>query len=221
MGSEWLNRVITALENGGILSREGYPAGPMPHLTGPVAAVMLEQVDYGQNRVTVGVRIYSPANLGGPVCRDMAEVAGTRIRDLGMACVQEGIVFDSLTDCFYVPLRATYIQPTVQTPAFTVELDSQVLSHVVSFQVKRDEDPELEITFPGAYWYISIEEVFGPEDGEPVVTEDSFQLKVTRPKSVETYENCTWSSILREHDGQVLRRVRTAKTTSRSIVAAQ
>ena len=219
MGNEWLNRVITALTGAYLWAIEGYPAGNRSHLTEPVAAVTLERVDHGENSVTVGVEIFSPAGLGGSACRTAAEQAGAAIAALGMACVQEAMDFHSALDCYRICLKATYTQKAA--PAFTVELDGETLSNVASVSVRRDEDAEQAVTFPDAYWYISMEEVFGPEDPEPVVTAESFSLKVTRPKSVETYEGCSWSSIHREHSGTELRRVRTAKSATRNMVAVQ
>ena len=66
MGISILELVLSRLRDRDFLADVAFPGQKYPVITGPVAAVHIEEVDRANLRVTVEVSIICPASLGAP-----------------------------------------------------------------------------------------------------------------------------------------------------------
>ena len=202
--------VVSALREAGIRAEAAWPGRRIPAITGPVAAVCMEQADYSAEIYRVRVTVFSPADRGGRVCEATAEAAAEAVATLRADCVQGICRFDADADCYCIPITATFCTVRPAVSAFTVTQGSTVLDGAVGFTAWREADPDKGI---------SLEEEFAPGQSERVVTAAPFQLTVTRAAGVEVFSGCAWTEVNREDSQKRLRQIRIGTADSRSYTA--
>lgn len=241
MGSVTLQRVITALNDSGLVTAPAYPGKPFPPISGPVAAVHLTQVDSSAMSATVEVLVVSPGSLGGTLCEETAMDALRVLWGLGAVCRQEGCRFDAVSGTFSVCLKATFTQTVPQEPEgeenpgqvvlprFSVRIGTTLQPNAVSFQAQLDTGAQLEYVAaqPGAVashagtqtWTLRLEEQIPPATAEPANPEGEFTLTVEDGSGSWRFTGCRWQVIRREYSPQGLHRVRTGFALKREEVS--
>ncbi len=222
MGLEWINRGMTALQQAGIRTQRGFPAEKLPCLTGPVAAVSLGQAQEGA--VTVAVRIYGPAKLGGQSCENMAFLAAEALASSGAKCQIGSCEFDGKTGLFCLPIQASFAWPIFAADA-AVQINGETVSNLVRVSTKfrsvrvktTDWDGNSTVTIE-KYWRVELEDIL-PAGSISQTAEDDFSLVITRSNGTEQYEGCRWESVSTEPMDSGLRRVRVALTGNQPVTA--
>lgn len=106
MGNNWINETIHALQQAGIPTRRGLPAGKIPYIDGAVAAVCIEKMEAAL--VTLAVHIFSPAALGGAACEDAALQASRAMVPLGGIYQIQAAEFDEKSSLFRMKVLVTF-----------------------------------------------------------------------------------------------------------------
>lgn len=222
MGSVILQQVLTALKNGGFAAELAYPGRKMPQIAGPVAAVHMAKVDSAALTCTISVTILSPGTLGGAACEAEALTAMELLLSCGAVCVQEGCVYDRVSQLYAVEIRATFTSVSQSEestgPGFSVAIDGARHGCAISFQSEetRGYTTEYVTTEPlpvasgtgMVQWSLYLEELIPMGTAEPAEPSPGFTLLVTTEERTETYSGCQWTSISREYNSQGLRRIR-------------
>lgn len=222
MGNVILQQVLAALKDGGFAAELAYPGRKMPQITEPVAAVHMARVDSAALTSTVSVTILSPGELGGAACEAEAMEAMELLLDCGAVCVQEGCVYDRVSQLYAVEIRAAFTslsQSEGTTGAgFSVSINGVSHGCAVAFQSEetREYTAEYVTTDPlpvangtgMVQWSLRLEEQIPVGTAEPVEPGPGFSLVVTTDAKTETYTGCQWTSISREFSSQGLRRLR-------------
>ena len=112
MGLDIVTSVIEGLQQEGLRAARGFPAKPIPYLTGPVAAVYLKQMK--RESVTVAIRIYSPMKLGGAACEEAAELTIKTMKVLGAKYQISECKFDGTLGLFALDITALIYQKTAE-----------------------------------------------------------------------------------------------------------
>ena len=220
-----LQQVLTALKNGGFAAELAYPGRKMPQITGPVAAVHMAKVDSAALTSTVSVTILSPGELGGSACEAEAMEAMELLLGCGAVCVQEGCVYDRVSQLYAVEIRTAFTsvsqseeEETPAGPGFFVSINGVRHGCAVAFQSEetRDYTAEYVTTEPlpmangtgMVQWSLRLEEQIPVGTAEPAEPSPGFSLVVTTGAKTETYTGCQWTSVSREYSSQGLRRLR-------------
>ena len=106
MGIELIHETIHALQQAGIPAQRGLPAGKMPCINGPVAAVCIEKMEPSATVLTV--RIYTPAGSGGAACEDAALQAAQALGQIGAAYQIRNAEFDGKSGLFGITVLVTF-----------------------------------------------------------------------------------------------------------------
>lgn len=220
--------VITALKTAGIRAEAAFPGRRMPQINQPVAAVMLESVDYTNSITVIRATVYSPRTQGGSACETAAGIVGKTLGAMTVSgmdtlCKQGNCEFDSSADCFCIPLTVSF-SPAPETepesePQYTVLQGSTALAHAVAFSAWREEDADNAVALEDAVWQIRLEEIFLPGEAEETDAENGFSLTVTADTSTEVFANCSWTGVERKNTLTSLRQIRTGTAESRSYTA--
>lgn len=222
MGNVILQQVLTALKNGGFSVELAYPGRKMPQITGPVAAVHMARVDSAALTSTVSVTILSPGELGGAACEAEAMEAMELLLGCGAVCVQEGCVYDRVSQLYAVEIRAAFagISQTegIAGTGFSVSINGVSHDRAVAFQSEETRDYTVEYVttepLPMAngtgmvQWSLRLEEQIPVGTEEPAEPSPGFSLVVTTDEKTEIYTGCQWTSVSREYSSQGLRRLR-------------
>ncbi len=222
MGNVILQQVLTALKDGGFAAELAYPGRKMPQITGPVAAVHMAKVDSAALTSTVSVTILSPGKLGGAACEAEALEVMELLLGCGAVCVQEGCVYDRVSQLYAVEIRAAFTsvsQSEGTTGAgFSVAINGVSHGCAVAFQSEETRDYTVEYVttdpMPMAngtgkvQWSLRLEEQIPLGTAEPAEPSPGFSLVVTTEEKTETYTGCQWTSVSREYSSQGLRRLR-------------
>lgn len=213
----YAKQVLDTILDANIPARWAYPAGQMPALTEPVAAVELEKVDYEAGKTVVLAKMLCPRALGGLLCQSKAEQASAMLHMSGFSCVQGECGFDKVWDCYFVPIWVTFTEPEKPVSDLKVMLDGKELKNLVSFTVWREEDPDNGVAMKDMPWAFRAEEIFTAGTEEVKDYEEGFTLTVIRTAATESFENCTWTSQRRENTGTQLRQILTGTAAARKI----
>ena len=198
-----VSNVIDKLTRGGIRSAEAYPGKRIPALTGAVAAVRLGKVDRSVRATNVEVVIMSPAYSGGSACELAALKAMDVLQDMGGTCVKAVCKFDEMADVFYINIDVEFFGTALPDswsagPGYAIKIGAQAMNYVTSFQAQRAVDAEAT-AIANAKWKFTMEELLPPGTSEPSDPAEPFTITVTRSGGEETFTNCTWTSVKREH----------------------
>lgn len=223
MAKPILERVIEALQNGGIPAILAYPGSTMPHFQEVCAAVCFRRVDWDAEKTQVLVTVLAPAAFDGGSCERTALAAGKILQDMGAGCIQGPCSFDSRSNLFSVELFAEFMGTAMpddwqESPDFSVLLGGRRLGCVRAFTAWRNVG-ELVPALSDAAWYFELEELFTPGAVEESGPEEPFVIVLTRPGQTENYTGCTWISQKRQTDADGTRQLRRGIATGRSVSA--
>ena len=224
MGHEWIERVIAALKQSGIRAQRGYPAGYMPCLDSPAAAVCVQQLQ--TDATMLAVCLYVPVSQGGSVCEDAAIAAAQVLRGLGGECKVERCGFDGKMDVFSQTVYVTFRRNATKE-SWSVKVDGAVVPHASSFKAEylsvvnrtfntTTGQPIFNREDDG--WRLTIEELL-PED-RPAEDEnmDIFSVEYSSGAGVQRYEHCCWERILVEPVVSGIHRIRVARAARSPVI---
>ncbi len=224
MGHEILERVLEALNTAGFSASAAYPGQKFPRISGTVAAVHLEKVDWANGTVTVDVSVLSPAAMGGSACEGEAVQAAEALRQLGAVCVQDGCCFDSGAQVYTVRVLARFSgssesgNEAVPGTGFLVFADGQYQKFVRSFssevscgtqaEYAMGEPAPLTVRSGTRLWTVRMEELVPMGEAEPEEPAEGFELEVRSGQNTETFRGCCWKTIRREYSQEGVKRIR-------------
>ncbi len=197
-----LSNTVKILEDAGIVTRRGMPAGKMGTIHTPVAAVQLQAADMRQKTVMVRVRILSPAHLGAAACEEVALTAGAALRTAGGKCSVDLCQCDTGSGLFYTDIHGQFAEAV---PKITI--NETVRGHVVSFTAWRELDSSSE-ELEALPWNFRLEEFFPMDEKEEEDPDGAFMLTHTCENGTETYTEAIWTSHRRQWDASGLRVIR-------------
>lgn len=226
MGSQQLETVLTLLRNAGFSAELAYPGRSIPRITTTVAAVHLENVDTENATVTVEVYMICPQSLGGSTCESAALTAIQALSQAGAVCIQDGCVYDRVSQVYRVSIHALFSSITGTTsPAFSVYIDGLLQAYPISFREDEDTGCQPEYAIGDAFpigsgtgsrrWVLELEEQIPPGASESTLSDKAFTMVVDACGIRRTYSGCRWTSATREFTRDGLRRVRKGFAMSR------
>lgn len=224
MAAEVIIKVFNALGDAGILAEAAYPGKKMPNITGQMAAVSLERVDFTARTATVLVTVLVPVRMGGGACEDGAIKVGNILEGLGAVCVQEECRFNGYADAYYVRVLGTFrgaaaMESWNSAPDFEVEVGGVTLPNAVSFKAEQAVDEVTGTPLSTAVWSFRIVEEFGRGESPLPPAAEPFMVNISRISGVETYSDCSWIACQVENTGTGLRQIRTGIAKTRSEIA--
>lgn len=222
MGNTILEMALRSLVDAGFAVDLAYPGQKIAILSDTVAAVHIRKVDTASRTVTLEVIILSPADLGGTACESAALRATKALRDSTASCVQNGCVYDSVSQHYSVSILATYTgcpeeHDFVSGPGFRVFLNGSYCPWVTAFLDEKVQKQTMEYSVrsaegvaitPGSYhWNITLEERFPAGFSEIQAVDGEFSLKVQREEKTEVFRPCRWTSVSRSFGTDGLKRI--------------
>ena len=206
----YIENAVDALQAAGIRAERGYPAEDVPHLTGPVVAVTVEQAE--QKRVVLAATVYGPAAQGGRVCEELAQTVADTLREKRARCQVDGCRYDGETGLFSVKVTACWLESLHNT----VQIDNATLAYATEFsavqtrqvqQVTNPETGEKSVVNEEVIWTVAIQELLPFREVMVVDHKAAFTLRVKHENCTEVYPQCYWLSItLEEGDGGLIRK---------------
>lgn len=201
---------VDALKSAGIRAERGFPSDLIKAITGPVAAVTVEQSD--QKKIVLAVTVYGPADQGGRVCEELAQTVAQVLREKRGRCQVGSCSFDAESGLFSVKVTATWLE----TLHNTVQIDNVTLAYATEFsavqtrqvqQVTDAETGEKSVVNEEVIWTVAIQELLPFREVMVVDHKESFTLRVKHENCTEIYPECYWLSItLEETDGGLIRK---------------
>lgn len=204
-----VEQVMATLKAAGFRTQRAYPGEIMPEITGVVAAVGLESVDYTIEATTVKVEILCPLPLGAAVCEDAATEAGAAMQAAGMFCRVENIAFNGRTGLFCAAIMASTAKIADQTGNISFKIGAVVQTYVVSFTAERQTSEE------GTTWKVRLEQFF-PSGAEE--DKDPSGSTFTLTNGAEVYHGCSWVSQIRVTEAAGTRQIREGTAMSRTVL---
>ena len=210
MGIQWLTELVELLKDAGIRAGEGWPGRRWTELTGPVAAVELEDLDYREGLAEFRIRIVSPGSLGGWKCQGAAAEAVGVLENAGVSCRMEPMAYKATPDCFEMSvLGKRYVMDGIQTAAgLQVLIGDAPVTHVTGFSAEQNRDRRLigtvnqaqpvGVTPAAGGWGIRmVQEIpagssAGTEPAEP------FALTVVEEMVTTVFSGCCWNKVKKE-----------------------
>lgn len=233
MANKHIDTVLEVLKTAGFSAAMAYPGQAAPAISGTVAAVQLEQLDLAQGAETVAVHILCPASMGGSACEGAAQQAAQALHKAGASCVQDGCVYDRVTQTYRCVIHAVFSTAAVGTgdlaPFFAVVLNGSRRNYANAFRSEETTGCQPEYLCGNAepvgssggkrVWQLRLEEWIpaGVQDLEAVI--GTFTLEIFIPGQIETYTGCRWTEITREFSASGLRQVRLGFAQSRKVVS--
>lgn len=209
-----VEQVISTLKAAGFRTQRAYPGEIMPEITGVVAAVCLESVDYTIEATTVKVEILCPMSLGAAVCEDAATEAGAAMQAAGMFCRVEGVVFNGRTGLFSAAALASTAKLADQIGNMPFKIGAVVQNYVVTFTAERQVSQDTS-QVEDAPWTVRLEQFFpfgAKEDTDP--SGNTFTLT----NGSEVYHGCCWVSQKRVTEAAGTRQIREGTAMSRTVL---
>lgn len=218
-----VDSVIDRLNKAGLAAQKAYPDGAMPNISQAQFAVNLEKLDYTARSATVLVTVMVPVSQGGCACESAAVRAGAALEAMGGVVVQEECRFNAYADAYYIRVLGTFYGTSVMdtwstASEFSVELNETVLPNAVSFRAEQAVDQVTGTPLSTAVWTFRLEEKFGWGEGPLPAPTDNFSVTVLRSSGMETYEECTWTSVQLEDTATGLRQIRTGVAKRRGFM---
>lgn len=222
MGNTILEMALRSLLEAGFAADLAYPGQKIAVISDTVAAVHIQKVDTASQTVTVEVIILSPAALGGTACESAALRATKALRASTAVCVQNGCVYDSVSQHYAVSILATYTGFAEENdfeagPGFRVFLNGSYCPRVTAFLDEKVQKQTLEyatrssegvaITPGSCHWNITLEERFPAGFAEISAADGAFSLKVQREGKAEVFSPCRWTSVTRSFGPEGLKRI--------------
>lgn len=202
MGRLNLSDVIQALKDAGLAVERGYPAGKQIHITEPVYAVNIAQMDIHEQTLTALVTVLSPAELGASACEDAALNVGAVLTRINGECVVSACRLNGRTGLFEQEVTARF-----STDLKRVMLEDSELTYVVSFTYWREVTSKIT-SLTDAPWSFRIEEFFPTGADESDEPEEPFSIYHNLYIGLLTFSNCQWTSCKRTWTQSGVRQVR-------------
>jgi hypothetical protein len=201
MGRLILSRVVQGLLDAQIPAQRGYPTGMRRIITEPVCAVNLHSADVRSKQIRVLVQVLSPAELGGPLCEEMALQTGEVLKALGGTASVGALEFDGRAGLFRIEVLGEFLEE--KPKVFQGETE---LTHVVAFSSWRTLDDEVT-NWADAKWNFKLEEYYPIGDNEESNPYGEFRLVHVCESGSETYTGCTWTYQRRVWDASGFRQI--------------
>lgn len=223
MGFSVLELVLQCLREKNFYADVAYPGQKYPEITDTVAAVHLDRVDRANLTVTVEVNVICPAAMGGTACELEALRVTDALRWAGAVCVQNGCIYDGISQVYMVSVLATFTgiagqQNFAQGPGFTVSVGDIQYPYVVSFTSEAVEERQAEYamgeTEPQGFtkgqqlWRITMEELIPAGSDQETDPDGDFELRVSSTVTTEVFHRCRFTQIKRQHTREGLRQIR-------------
>ncbi len=230
MGFSVLELVLQCLREKGFRADVAYPGQKYPAISDTVATVHLQRVDRANLTVTVEVNVICPAAMGGTACEVEALRVTDALRWAGAVCVQNGCIYDGISQVYMVTVLATFTgiaaqQNFFQGPGFAVAVGDTVYPYVVSFtsELVEDRQPEYAMgeTEPQGFsegarlWKITMEELIPAGSAQERDPDGDFELRVTSTVTTEVFYRCRFTQVKRQHTREGLRQTRTGYSMMR------
>lgn len=197
-----IDDVVQGLLTAGIPARRGMPGEKICEISEAVAAVSLKQADMRKKTMTVLVTVFSPANLGGAACEEVALQTGQVLNNLGGKCSVGSCGFDGKLGLFFEEVTGEY---ATEIPKVTI--DGREMTHVLAFTSWRNID-DLVTSWSDTKWNFRLEEYYPmgeDEDADPV---GKFTLVHTSHNGTETFSRATWTYRRRVWDASGVTQIR-------------
>lgn len=232
MGISILELVVSRLKAAGFPAEIAYPGQKFPVITDTVATVHIENVDRPKLQVTVEVDVISPASMGGAACELQALRAVETLRGIRASCVQEGCVYNGISQVYMVPVLATFTgyaeeERYVEGPGFWCSIGLTDYPHAIRFAAKEGEICQAEGTAgektPAVFsegkqlWELEMEELIPAWAKPPHDQTEEFTLQFQTDFKREIFKRCRWTSISREYTREGLRRIRKGIALEREV----
>ena len=178
------------------------PGEKICEISEAVAAVSLKQADMRKKTMTVLVTVFSPANLGGAACEEVALQTGQVLNNLGGKCSVGSCGFDGKLGLFFEEVTGEY---ATEIPKVTI--DGREMTHVLAFTSWRNID-DLVTSWSDTKWNFRLEEYYPmgeDEDADPV---GKFTLVHTSHNGTETFSRATWTYRRRVWDASGVTQIR-------------
>ena len=133
------------------------------------------------------VQVLSPAELGGPVCEEMALEVGEILKELGGISTVGALEFDGRGGLFLVEVLGDFLEEKPK-----IFQNERELTHVVAFSSWRTLDDEVT-NWADAKWNFKLEEYYPIGDNEESNPYGEFTLMHVCESGSETYIGCTWT----------------------------
>lgn len=224
MGFSVLELVLRRLRDEKFTADVAYPGQKYPEITDTVATVHIDKVDRSNLTVTVEVNIISPAALGGTACEVDALRATEVLRWAGAVCIQNGCIYDGISQVYVVSVMATFTGITGEDsfdpgPGFEVRIGGIYHPYAIAFTSEEVQERQAEYAMgesapvgigQGAcFWKITLEELIPAGSLQAAEPQDAFELELTTDVKTETFYHCRFTSVRREHTREGMRRIRT------------
>jgi hypothetical protein len=219
MGQMIVDKVIGLLSAGGIRADAAYPAERITRITEPVAAVSLENADFGKQTVTVLVELLASQEKGGYLCQKRALEASAILEEAGAVCSQGSCTFLPKGHMFRVPIRAVFrgvarTNTVEAAPGYTITTGELELSYACGFSSEQELKSETT-ALQETPWEFTVEEFFPWGVADTLAAEEPFTLDLTCKGRIERYSNCKWLSRKRVAEEKGIRQFRTGRATAR------
>lgn len=223
MGVSILELVLQLLREKGFSAEAAYPGQKFPAITGPVAAVHIEQVDRAALGVTLEVTVLCPAAMGGTQCELEALRATEVLRNAGAVCVQRGCTYDGVAQVYAVSVLASFTAVTGADsyrlgPGFAVYLNDLHHPYVISISARQITGAKAEyatasgtptgVSRAPGLWELTVDELIPAGSEEEQKLSEDFEVKIIVGQKAELYRRCNWTEVRRTYTRDGLRRIR-------------
>lgn len=219
---EKIDLVVSALSDGGIRARRGYPTEKFFFPDRPVAAVNLHSAD--GDAVVVAAEIYAQKAAD---CENAAGKAMELLRAQGAGCSAAQCQFQRMMGLYSQRVLARWEPEAVAaTPGFKLYRNGGWMPYVTGFsavstaQLHRftADDGSVSILRQTPVWEVTVEELI-PLNVEPEAeTAATFTLEINREGGGEIFPLCQWETIKRTETPEGVLQVRHAKSWESRVV---
>ena len=225
MGYAIVEAVVTALREAGLRADKAWPGQKMPAIESVAAAVNLQLADRAEKLERVKVSVLAPAGMGGVCCEAAGKQVCDVLQEMGANCVQNACEFQSNTGLFCVEVLGSFLteqptqpdtEPVVYT--FSAMVAGKTVDDLVSATAYRMWNEETGTVLDT--WTVQlVEQITGLEDA--ALTEEPFEIRLTRNDQTDIYSGCRWSSWRRVLDSSGLKQTRSAIAQSRTALIVE
>ena len=222
MGNSILELVLRRLRQAGFRADAAYPGQKYPQIGETVATAHIGKVDRNNLTVTMEVSIISPAATGGTACEVEALRATEILRWSGAVCIQNGCVYDGVSQVYVVSILATFTGTTDENacviwPGLYCSLDGILQRFAPHVRIEEVTGRQVEFATGEAvpagvsegchYWNIELEEVIPAGSSVSAEPETGFVMKFVTDDKTEEFSGCVWQTTSRAYSKEGLHRI--------------
>lgn len=219
MGQMIVDKVVALLASHNIRTEVACPPGRTDRVTGPVAAVSVEQVDGDAHTTTVLIEVLAPRASGGYACQKKALEVCTLLEADGAVCRQGKCSFVRHSDLFRVPVTAVFQgiartngMDTLARPVLTA--GGMELTHLQHFSAQQEVIGSNATIYDSA-WEFTVEEFFPWGVFNTLEPDEPFTMDLRHGGYIERFERCKWKTRQRITEPEGIRQIRTGKAEGR------